>query len=252
MTAPIAVSERSIAPRTDSSASRFCGGTSPTVVRGSRSRVPDQTCRAAVTSRTAHRGRATRPHEQGKRNTCSHHIPCAGRRSPPRTHSCPRPQSPLGAEIRRVVHSRRVAAVDCCGTAVWTAEGPRRRPSAAQLRPRRLVRLDRPRRRRRLGGADRPRRAAVLGRAQRLARAPRRRPPPRPRSAASIAASSSSGGSSPPSGTTSIFTSAVTPSKTCDRDRVAADPLDRRRGRSCAGRRGSCASARSPRRCRSA
>ena len=35
------------------------------------------------------------------------------------------------------------------------------------------------------------------------------------RSAASIAASSSSGGSSPPSGTTRVFTSAVTPSNTC-------------------------------------
>ena len=46
-------------------------------------------------------------------------------------------------------------------------------------------------------------------------------------SAASIAASSSSGGSSPPSGTTSVFTSATTPSKTSIGIGVAADPLDR-------------------------
>ena len=62
------------------------------------------------------------------------------------------------------------------------------------------------------------------------------------RSAASIAASSSSGGSSPPSGTTSVSHLDVTSLEELDRHRVAADPLDRRRGRSCAGRRGPCAS----------
>ncbi len=73
MTEPIAFDEIIIAPSTDSSASRFCGGTGALVVSGAMVTGRDQTGPAPH----AH-NRVGAIREQGERNTRSYRIPSTG------------------------------------------------------------------------------------------------------------------------------------------------------------------------------
>ena len=191
MTAPIAVSESSIAPSTASSASRFCGGTaaagSACVVltgrqssrNGGRATTPGD-----VRVRASGRIPACRPEQ----NTCSHDVnrrgrragrlsPIAGRR--PQRGSCPHGKSRSVRGVRAVVHTPARVVWTALRTSVRGRRPPALAGSGSPARPRRSAR----RARARLGSCS----------AASPRRPPRPRPArPRPRPSSSSSASASS------------------------------------------------------------
>ena len=244
MTAPIAVGESSIAPSTDSSASRFCGGTCGDCAGRGASSVGDlgpwlsplQAAAADGLNGWGSTGGCGKLRDARFAGGREHVFP---RSSTGRTAALP--ASSTGSLARFCRRSGKFAARSTgLWSALWTSRRLLGRPAGCSVAAARQARLG-------LGSAA----GLDLGlRRAGLVVSPR--PPPRPRvgcsapsgsssaarprvaaaasarcasasacaaacssaSAASIAASSSSGGSSPPSGTTRIFTSAVTSSKT--------------------------------------
>ena len=127
VTAPIAVSERSIAPSTASSASRFCGGTAA-VGEGVRRAhgAASNPSRRDVSRRAAISAAAA-----GKQNTCSYHIPrpdAVLHRGAP---ELPRRNPARSGEFSAPLHRR-------CGAPVENCRRTRRRPRRP---PPRSVRL---------------------------------------------------------------------------------------------------------------
>ena len=186
--------------------------------------------RRAASRRAVRAGRSARAPEQAERNICSLVIHTAGHGCPPRRLSLFTDARPLAAEFSGARPQAPPCLCGACGRTMWTKRG-----AGCPAGPR--VRLRPARRVAAASSAGSPSSAigfsalvvdvrsaearsasssAIAASVARSASAcASSAASASARSAASSAASSSSGGSSPPSGTTRVFTSAVTPSKTC-------------------------------------